>query len=65
MLDHIHAMDKRLEDLCQGLKSLGVDVSDMRLPDLEACELESACNTEAIETGEESEKPVKSHTDNS
>jgi serine O-acetyltransferase len=65
MLDHIHMMDKRLEDLCRGLKGLGVDVADMRLPDLEACELESACKTEAIETGEESEKPLKPHPDNS
>jgi serine O-acetyltransferase len=65
MLDHIHAMDKRLEDLCRGLKSLGVDVADLQLPDLDACDLESACETEAIETGKESEKPLKSHPDNS
>jgi hypothetical protein len=47
------------------LQGLGVDVADVQLPDLEACELESACQTEPIESGEESEKPQKSHPDNS
>jgi serine O-acetyltransferase len=65
MLDHIHAMDERLEDLCRGLKSLGVDVADLRLPDLESCELESLCNPEAIDTQGELEKPEKSNPDNS
>ncbi|NNG13517.1 MAG: serine O-acetyltransferase, partial [Halobacteria archaeon] len=65
MLDHIHVMDKRLEDMCRGLKSLGAEVPEMQLPDLEACELESACSTEPIETGEETEKPLKPSEDNS
>ena len=65
MLDHIHVMDKRLEDMCRGLKSLGAEVADLQLPDLGACELESACSTEPIETGEEPEKPLKSNPDNS
>ncbi len=34
MLDHIQVMDKRLEDLCKGLKSLGASVPDMQLPEL-------------------------------
>jgi serine O-acetyltransferase len=69
MLDHIHVMDKRLEDMCRGLKSLGAEVGDLKMPDLGACELESTCTTEAIETGEESEgeaeKPLTSNPDNS
>ena len=65
MLDHIHVMDKRLEEMCRGLKSLGAEVADLQLPDLEACELESACKTEPIETGLEEEKPPDSHRDNS
>jgi serine O-acetyltransferase len=65
MLDHIHVMDKRLEDMCRGLKSLGAEVPEMQLPDLDACELESACSTEPIETGEETEKPLKPSADNS
>ena len=65
MLDHIHIMDKRLEDMRRGLQGLGVNVADVRLPELEACELESAVKTEAIESDEESEKPLKSSPDNS
>lgn len=65
MLDHIHVMDKRLEDMCRGLKGLGAEVADMQMPDLGACELESACHTEPIETGDDVEKPLKSNPDNS
>jgi serine O-acetyltransferase len=69
MLDHIHIMDRRLEDMCRGLKSLGAEVADMQLPDLGACELDSHCTTEPIETGEETgeppEKPLESNLDNS
>ena len=65
MLDHIHVMDKRLEDISRGLSGLGVDMAELQLPDLEACELESAVKTEAAESGEESEKPLKSFPDNS
>ncbi len=65
MLDHIHVMDKRLDDMCRGLKGLGAEVADLQMPDLDSCELESACSTEPIETGEEKEKPLKSNPDNS
>lgn len=65
MLDHIHVMDKRLEDMCRGLKGLGAELADLNLPDLEACSLESACSTEPIETGEDSEKPQNDRLDNS
>lgn len=59
MLDHIHVMDKRLEDMCRGLKSLGAEVADMQMPDLGACELDSqsACTTPPIETGEDEPEP--------
>jgi serine O-acetyltransferase len=69
MLDHIHVMDKRLDDMCRGLKSLGAEVGDLKMPDLDACELDSACTTEAIDTGEETDdeagKPLTSDPDNS
>ena len=65
MLDYIHIMDKRLEDVCRELKGLGAEVGDLQMPDLDVCELESACSTEPIETGEEPEKPLKSDPDNS
>lgn len=62
MLDHIHVMDQRLEDMCRGLKSLGAEVADTQLPDLGPCELDSAAteeHMEHIETGEETEKPLE------
>jgi serine O-acetyltransferase len=65
ILDHIHVMDQRLDDMCHGLKSLGAEVADQQLPDLDSCELESACSTEPIETGEETEKPLKDNPNNS
>ncbi len=39
ILDHIHVMDQRLEDMCKGLKSLGAEVADIQLPELESVEL--------------------------
>lgn len=69
MLDHIQVMDKRLEDMCRGLKSLGAEVGELQMPDLGACELDSACVSEVIETGEKTnegqEKPLKADPDNS
>jgi serine O-acetyltransferase len=69
MLDHIHIMDQRLEELCRGLKSLGAEVGDLQMPDLGACEVDSACTTETIETGEETgaypAKPLNAGPDNS
>ena len=55
MLDHIHVMDKRLEDMCRGLKGLGAEVADMQMPDLGPCELDSraSCATPPIETGDD------------
>jgi len=41
ILDHIHAMDQRLEDMCRGLKDLGAEVGDLKLPDLGTCTLKS------------------------
>ena len=41
MLDHIHVMDQRLEEMSRGLQSLGAEVADLQLPDLESCELDS------------------------
>ena len=69
MLDHIHVMDQRLEEMCRGLKSLGAEVADLQMPDLGACELDSPCVTEPIELGEEiaeeQENPRKPGPDNS
>lgn len=42
MLDHIHAMDKRLEEMCGAIKGLGAEIADMQLGDLGPCEISSA-----------------------
>ena len=56
ILDHIHVMDQRLEDMCKGLKDLGAEVGDLDLPDLEPCALKHVDDRE-IET--ELDKPKK------
>ena len=65
MLDHIHIMDKRLEDMCRGLKGLGAEVADMQMPDLGPCELDSQAPITAppIETGED--EPASADTEQS
>ncbi len=47
MLDHIHAMDTRMELICNTLECLGGSVETVELPDLAGCD---------IEAGEEFEK---------
>ncbi|MDH5469021.1 MAG: serine O-acetyltransferase [Gammaproteobacteria bacterium] len=39
ILDHIHVMDARLEEMCRGLKELGAEIGDLNLPDLGPCSL--------------------------
>jgi len=46
ILDHIHAMDGRLEDMCKGLKDLGAEIGDLDLPNLDSCNLKHVENRE-------------------
>ena len=41
MLDHIHAMDERMELMCKAMKEMGAEVSDKKLPALDSCEINS------------------------
>jgi len=41
MLDHIHAMDSKMEEMCKGLKALGAELSDTSVPPLGSCEIRS------------------------
>ncbi len=41
MLDHIHAMDERLELMCKVLKESGAELKDLQLPNLDSCEIKS------------------------
>ncbi len=57
MLDHIHAMDERLEEMCKGMKALGSEIGDLDLPKLGPCELNSTAPVEELEPAvEEPEK---------
>jgi serine O-acetyltransferase len=44
ILDHIHVMDQRLEEMCRGLKQLGAEMGDLKLPDLDSCALKHVEN---------------------
>ncbi|MCH8507128.1 MAG: serine O-acetyltransferase, partial [Ectothiorhodospiraceae bacterium] len=45
MLDHIHATDQRLEEMCQAIRHLGGALKDVELPDLSCCEMENGHGT--------------------
>ena len=41
MLDHIHLMDKQMENMCKSLKQLGLEVDIDQLPGIGPCEIEA------------------------
>ncbi|WP_430009825.1 serine O-acetyltransferase [Methylophaga lonarensis] len=45
LIEHIHAMDKRVDTLCGTIKRLGGEIPDMELPELDDCELERQSDT--------------------
>ena len=42
MLDHIHAMDTQMQNMCKSLKSLGSELDVVKLPGLEGCDIKAA-----------------------
>ncbi len=42
MLDHIHAMDSKMEEMCKGLKALGAELGDVPVPPLGSCEIRNS-----------------------
>ncbi|MFO7593634.1 MAG: serine O-acetyltransferase [Pseudomonadota bacterium] len=60
MLDHIHAMDGKMEEMCSAIKSVGAELGDVQLPQLGPCEIRSGeeddLSNEKLETGEKEEK---------
>ncbi len=42
MLDHIHAMDDRINEMCKEIKELGGKVDSDPLPELESCEIKGS-----------------------
>lgn len=47
MLDHIHAMDEKMEVMCAALKQFGTEIDVSNLPDLDSCSLSSGSDKEA------------------
>ena len=60
MLDHIHAMDDKMETMCKALKGLGMEISDLNLPELGPCKISQADDPQPIddEINPDSEKSV-------
>lgn len=40
LIEHIHALDKRMDDMTQTIHTLGGEVPDVVMPELETCDLE-------------------------
>ncbi len=40
ILDHVQATDRRLEEICNALRTLGAHVGNTQLPDIEGCQIE-------------------------
>ena len=39
LLDHVHVMDSQMENMCQALQKLGIELPNLELPDLGPCEI--------------------------
>jgi serine O-acetyltransferase len=50
MLDHIHAMDTQMQNMCKSLKSLGSELDVVKMPDLGGCDISSSPLPEHVDT---------------
>jgi serine O-acetyltransferase len=50
MLDHIHAMDSQMQNMCKSLKSLGSELDMVKMPDLGGCDISSSPLPEHVES---------------
>lgn len=55
MLDHIHAMDLQMQNMCKSLKTLGMELEEVELPDLGACEIASPAEPDKLDSTESAE----------
>ncbi len=56
MLDHIHAMDTQMQNMCKSLKSLGSELDVVELPDLGICDISSEPLPEHVEQTDPEDK---------
>ncbi|RLJ15782.1 serine O-acetyltransferase [bacterium endosymbiont of Escarpia laminata] len=59
MLDHMHVMDKKMESMCEALKSMGLEEADELLPELDSCEIISTAEELLKLDGEEASEDQK------
>ncbi len=52
MLDHIHVIDKKMEQMCKQMKAMGAEIEDMQIPELGELEI----HTEGEKKAESQEK---------
>jgi len=58
MLDHMHLMDRKMQDMCEALKRLGVDAAGLEVPEIEPCEIVSTAEQPAeVAEGAAEEEP--------
>ena len=57
LLDHVHAMDQQMENMCKSLKTLGMEMDEVRLPDLGSCNISAKDTTDSTDI-ESDEDPV-------
>ncbi len=55
LLGHVHAMDQQMENMCKSLKTLGMELDEVKLPDLGPCEVVSQ-DADKITAEKESEE---------
>lgn len=48
LLDHIQVMDTKMDMMCGALKSLGAQISDVKLPGLASCDMQATAQTEPV-----------------
>lgn len=41
MLDHMHALDRRVEEICEQARSMGVEMKSETLPELSGCQIDA------------------------
>ena len=41
MLDHIHVMDKRMQEMCEALQRISEEQNDLQIPEMDSCEIAS------------------------
>ena len=59
MLDHIHAMDTQMQNMCKSLKSLGTELDVVKLPDLDGCDISSTPLPKHVDPDSEEEESDK------